>query len=486
MKFLSTLAALLFSCLFVFGQTLPDCNNVHIWVSNDSLLVSGLKSAPVANIQVFDINWESIVNKNFNNPPDTLFVSRLTLGQYFVNVRLYDNSWASICEKGGQVSVKVGKPIPIMMGDLIVNENVGIARISVCQNMPREEYVSFPYTVRSGTASSGSDYSTVSGTIEFQPGQMCASIDVPIINDTLREPNEYFTVSIYNLNAKVTITDDDEPQVNCDGLNMSADNNSITLSGITAPISTVQVFNSNWATVFSQTYTSSPGTVNVPIGLGNYSVKVTFYSSNWTYVCDRSQNITVANQCPPGTVCVSNTCPSQTVDLNTAYSISNLPPGTTISWHTGTTATDSNKITNTEAQNVGASGTYYAAINITGARCYSQTIPVNVTIIQCSTSSAVNAIQLKSETSPATRSIMVFPNPFTRSVRVVIDSEKRERAVLIVTDLVGRTLKNIPVQLVPGSNSFLIDGLDKYPSGNYFLTVNSTSERKTIKLMRQQ
>src|SRR5262245_28054213 len=169
MKYPGTLATLLLSCVLVFGQTLPDCNNVNIWVSNDSLLVSGLKSAPVANIQVFDNNWESVVNKNFNSPSDTLFVSRLTLGQYFVNARLYDNSWALICEKGGQVTIKVGKPIPIMMGDLIVNENVGLARVSVCQNMPTQEPISFPYIVRSGTASSGSDYLTTSGTIYFQP-----------------------------------------------------------------------------------------------------------------------------------------------------------------------------------------------------------------------------------------------------------------------------------------------------------------------------
>jgi hypothetical protein len=249
---------------------------------------------------------------------------------------------------------------------------------------------------------------------------------------------------------------------------------------------TVQIFNSSWATVFNQTYTNQPDSVSIPIAPGTYLVKVTFYTSNWTFICDKSQNVTVVNQCPPGSTCISNICPAQSVNLNNAYSIPNLPAGTVVSWHTGTPATDGNKLTPAQAQNVTTSGTYYAAINITGANCYSATIPVTVTIVQCTSSAALNAVQLKSEGSPAARSIMVFPNPFTRSVRVVIDSEKRERAVLIVTDLVGRTLKNIPVQLVPGSNSFLIDGLDKYPSGNYFLTVNSSSDRKTIKLMRQQ
>ena len=248
----------------------------------------------------------------------------------------------------------------------------------------------------------------------------------------------------------------------------------------------MQIFNSSWATVFNQTYTNAPGNVTIPIGPGTYLVKVTYYSSNWQFICDKSQNVTVVDQCPAGTICKSNICPSQTVDLNTAYSIANLPPGTTVSWHTGTPATDANKMTPAQAQNVSVSGTYYAAINISGANCYSQTIPVNVTIIQCTSAAVVNAVQLKTEGAPAARSIMAFPNPFTKSVRVVIDSEKKEKASLILTDVLGRQLKALPVQLMPGSNSFLMEGLSQFPSGKYFLTIKSTNEMKTIKLMRQQ
>jgi hypothetical protein len=145
-------------------------------------------------------------------------------------------------------------------------------------------------------------------------------------------------------------------------------------------------------------------------------------------------------------------------------------------------------MTDEQAQNVAVSGTYYAAINIAGAGCYSATIPVNVTIVPCSSPavlSGANTVELKSE-NQATRNIMAFPNPFTRSLRVVIDSEKNERAMISLMDVQGQQLKQMPVQLVPGSNTVLLDGLDQFPSGNYFLRISSSNGTKTLKVMRQQ
>ena len=132
----------------------------------------------------------------------------------------------------------------------------------------------------------------------------------------------------------------------------------------------------------------------------------------------------------------------------------------------------------------------YAAINISGAGCYSATVSVNVTIVACSGTSiersVTNAVELKSEDLPAARKIMVFPNPFARSLRVVIDSEKKEKATLTLMNVQGMQLKQMPVQLVPGSNTILMEGLDKFPSGNYFLRIASESGMKTLKVMRGQ
>jgi hypothetical protein len=316
---------------------------------------------------------------------------------------------------------------------------------------------------------------------------------VPIINDAASEATENFTVNLSNANnatigsgsGTVTINDDDQAQFNCNNVSITPGNNLMTISGLTTPVVTVQVFNSSWASVFNQSY-NAPGTVNVPIAAGSYHVKVTFYTNGWSLICDKNQDVTVVNQCPAGTICISNLCPSQEVDLNTAYSIANLPAGTTVSWHTGTPATDANRLTAAQAMHVSTSGTYYAAINISGSNCYSNTIPVNVTIIQCSGSSAITGLQLKSAGEIPSGKLMVYPNPFTNSVSVVIQSEKNEKATLVLTDMMGRQLKARPVQLVRGGNQFTLEGLDQFPSGNYFLKVAASEGIQTFKLLRQQ
>jgi hypothetical protein len=383
----------------------------------------------------------------------------------------------------------------VTVGNATVSEGAGNAVVQVCIPAPAATTLVYNYTTANGSAASGSDYTGGAGTVTIPAGQTCGTISIPITNDTEIESAEDFTVTVGTATGTVTINDDDQAGGNCSGVTITPGSNQITVTGVTAAVATVQVFNSNWATVFNQTYTNAPGTVVVPIAPGTYLVKVTFYTSGWGYICDKSENVTVVNNCPAGTICISNICPSQTVNLNDAYSIPNLPAGTTVSWHTGTPATDANRMTDQEAQNVSVSGTYYAAINISGAGCYSATIPVNVTIVACSgaavtTSSSLvetgNVVQLKSVDQPAARSIMAFPNPFTRSLRVVIDSEKKERATITLTDLQGRQLKQMPVQLMPGSNTVLLDGLDQFPSGNYFLRINSDKGMKTLKVVRQQ
>lgn len=64
----------------------------------------------------------------------------------------------------------------------------------------------------------------------------------------------------------------------------------------------------------------------------------------------------------------ANTCPATTVNLTT-ITASNVPSGTTLTWHTGTPATTANKVTGTAV----AAGTYYAAFFDATNNCYSGT-----------------------------------------------------------------------------------------------------------------
>jgi hypothetical protein len=81
--------------------------------------------------------------------------------------------------------------------------------------------VSVQYQTADGTALAGSDYTPVSGSLIFTPGERTKSIVVPVTGDTRPESNEQFTVNFTNpVGAPIdkgqgtcTIVDDDEQTV---------------------------------------------------------------------------------------------------------------------------------------------------------------------------------------------------------------------------------------------------------------------------------
>jgi hypothetical protein len=96
------------------------------------------------------------------------------------------------------------------------------------------------------------------------------------------------------------------------------------------------------------------------------------------------------NTCNSTPIALANTCPAQTVNLNTAITVSNIPAGTTLTWHSGTPATALNQVASPAS--VGA-GTYYASFQENVGGCFSPTsVAVNVSINPCGTVLAVNDI----------------------------------------------------------------------------------------------
>ena len=84
---------------------------------------------------------------------------------------------------------------------------------------------------------------------------------------------------------------------------------------------------------------------------------------------------------PNSSNCIENICPANTVDLSTAFSVSNQPVGTSLTWHTTTPPTTANKIADVTALGV---GTYYAAFYDATNDCYSDTTTaITVTITTC-------------------------------------------------------------------------------------------------------
>lgn len=99
--------------------------------------------------------------------------------------------------------------------------------------------VSVAYATANGTAAAGSDYTASSGTLEFAAGETSKTITINLLNDSLNEPNETFTLSLsaptnaaLGSASSVTTTLKDAPVVPT--LTLAADTGLDPTDGITA------------------------------------------------------------------------------------------------------------------------------------------------------------------------------------------------------------------------------------------------------------
>ncbi len=96
-------------------------------------------------------------------------------------------------------------------------EDAGVMTFAVTLAPPSSLPVSVDWSTADGTATAGGDYRTGSGTLTFAPGETAKTIRVTLVDDSVSEDDETFTVTLSNpLNAAIpadaatgTIADDD-------------------------------------------------------------------------------------------------------------------------------------------------------------------------------------------------------------------------------------------------------------------------------------
>jgi negative regulator of genetic competence, sporulation and motility len=95
----------------------------------------------------------------------------------------------------------------LSINDVTVNEDVGAATFTVTLSNTSSSPVTVDYSAANGTATAGSDYEAISGTLTFSPGETAKTISIPIIDDFIYEGNEAFYLNLSNP-ANATIIDD--------------------------------------------------------------------------------------------------------------------------------------------------------------------------------------------------------------------------------------------------------------------------------------
>ncbi len=121
-----------------------------------------------------------------------------------------------------QVVIVDDDPIP-MVGfsatSYTVQETAGYAIITVTLSNPSSQIVTVDYATSDGSATAGSDYMAVSGTLTWMPGTVVQTFTVSILDDATYDPNESLNLTLSNaVNALIQRPDqvtlfivDDEP-----------------------------------------------------------------------------------------------------------------------------------------------------------------------------------------------------------------------------------------------------------------------------------
>jgi hypothetical protein len=151
-----------------------------------------------------------------------------TPGSY--EFRLYRSNSTTVIATSPTVVVTTGgggqtATVALLAASSTVGEAAGSTAVSVrittSNALPLAVGASVAYATANGTATAGSDYTASSGTLSFAAGTVSGTtmnVSVPVLNDTIAEPAETFTLALSNPSGAllgspsshiVTITDND-------------------------------------------------------------------------------------------------------------------------------------------------------------------------------------------------------------------------------------------------------------------------------------
>jgi len=295
----------------------------------------------------------------------------------------------------------------ISINDVSLNEgNSGSASMTfnVVLSNAASQAISVNYTTNNGSAASGSDYTTASGTLVFSPGDIAKTITVPIIGDTTVEPNETFTVDL-TPGSNATISD---PQGT--GTIVNDDTN--------ISINDVSLTEGNSGTkAFTFNITLSPA-IPVPVSV-NYvtSFGSATSPSDYAHVPVTTVNFNANEASKPVTITVNG---DTDIEPNEDFLVSlSSPVGGNIGdgQGVGTILNDDTSISiNDIAQSEGNSGSTLFAFDVT----ISPAVPVAVSVNYATANESATA---GSDYSSANGTLTFDPNQTTKQVNITVSGD---------------------------------------------------------------
>ncbi len=230
----------------------------------------------------------------------------------------------------------IGTPPTLDIGDAAVVEGPGaVAEFTVTLSAAATDAVTVDYATSDGSARADLDYAASSGTLAIPAGGTYGTIQVSVLDDTIREPDETFTVTLIRAaNATIedgdgtgTITDNDKPPaLTIDDVTVTEGPGAVaeftvTLSAAATDAVTVDYATSDGSARADLDYAASSGTLAIPAG-GTYgTIQVSVLDDTirepdetFTVTLIRAANATIEDGDGTGTITDNTKPPALTID----------------------------------------------------------------------------------------------------------------------------------------------------------------------------
>jgi hypothetical protein len=192
---------------------------------------------------------------------------------------------ATITTGTGTGTIVNDDPVPsLTIGDATITEGTGgtnAVQLPVTLSTVSGQTVTVRYATSNGSATTA-DYTNTSGTLTIPAGTTSATVSVPIVTDTTKEPDENFRVTlsvptnatIARAQATVTILNDDPtPQLSIANTSVTEGNTgtvnatfTVTLSNPSSDVVTATYTTSDGTALAGVDYTATTGTVTFTAG----------------------------------------------------------------------------------------------------------------------------------------------------------------------------------------------------------------------------
>ncbi|HEY9693877.1 MAG TPA: DUF4347 domain-containing protein, partial [Oculatellaceae cyanobacterium] len=212
------------------------------------------------------------------------------------------------------------------------------------------------YATANNTATAGSDYTALSGTLTFNPGVTNQTITVPIVGDTVYENNETFFVNLSGANVTIadsqgigTINNNDSatPAISINDVTITEGDSgtsnatfTVSLSAASGVTTTVNYATANNTATAGSDYTALSGTLTFNPGLTSQTITVpivgdTVYENNETFFVNLSgANVTIADSQGIGTINNNDLPPFSGIErVNVESGSTTQANGNTWSWN---------------------------------------------------------------------------------------------------------------------------------------------------------